>query len=171
MPDPIAAELAAQPMIDWVNCAPPAELAAELMAAFGPDGPGSKFSVGLAPGDLVGWLFRGYPNPRRHTHPLVGTASSPLHGPMREALQLLEHAELNYISEMESVPSARWRATPVWAWRSSPAGRPLSDSASRIAPACKVAEDPGRIAGQPATGPRQAGDAIVVIPQSPLSTF
>jgi hypothetical protein len=42
---------------------------------------------------------------------LVGTASSPLHGPMREALQLLEHAELIYISEMESVPSARWRAT------------------------------------------------------------
>jgi hypothetical protein len=38
--EPSAAELAvARPLIDWLNESPPAEVATELMAAFGPGGP------------------------------------------------------------------------------------------------------------------------------------
>ena len=72
-------------MIDWVNGVPPAELAAELMAAFGSAG-------ALSLGDLCfEWLLgsRGYPKPRDYWDRLLT--------PLGEALQLLEHAELVYI--------------------------------------------------------------------------
>lgn len=60
---------AAQPMIDWVNSGPPADLAAELRAAFGPDGARAIFKD-LIPGAarphlslneraLLARLFRG----------------------------------------------------------------------------------------------------------------
>lgn len=64
--DQMANNDAAQPMIDWVCTAPPAEVAAELMAAFGPDGPqrrGSGEGPSPAPIELAKWLFRGHPKP------------------------------------------------------------------------------------------------------------
>jgi hypothetical protein len=45
-------------MIDWINTAPPAELAAELMAAFDPQVP--RRVSRLAISDFNDWMFRGY---------------------------------------------------------------------------------------------------------------
>ncbi|ETW24006.1 hypothetical protein [Mycobacterium gastri] len=53
---------AAQPMIDWINGAPPAELAAELMAAFDPNVPGSARVLALS--EFTDWMFRGFPRRR-----------------------------------------------------------------------------------------------------------
>jgi hypothetical protein len=64
----MAEDDAAQAMLQWAVSQPPAELATELMAAFGPDGQtGTAWRRGhpagndLRDGDLVKWLFRGYP--------------------------------------------------------------------------------------------------------------
>ena len=51
---------AAQPMIDWINSAPPPELAVELMAAFGPDGRDNVTRSGFENGCFVGLLNRGF---------------------------------------------------------------------------------------------------------------
>lgn len=78
----------AQAMIDWANSVPPAELAVELMPAFGPDQLGRP-ATGVYESHVGAWLFRGY------THP--GRYATDVATPVREAVQLLEHAELVYI--------------------------------------------------------------------------
>lgn len=90
----------AQPMIDWINTVPPAELASELMAAFGPDG--IRGGGVVSADSLIDWMFRGYP---RQTG--IVLAARPVGGPIMEAVQLLEHSELLYL---------RWitNDTPVW---------------------------------------------------------
>ncbi|MDP7703870.1 MULTISPECIES: hypothetical protein [unclassified Mycobacterium] len=81
---------AAQPMIDWINGAPPAELAAELMAAFGPDAP--RRVPALALSDFSEWMFRGFPPLRGLIRP-----ARPVREALLEAIQLLEHSELAYV--------------------------------------------------------------------------
>jgi hypothetical protein len=79
-----AVDEAAQAMFDWANSAPPAELAVELMAAFGPD----RYENGLTGTSLRNWLGCWEGRYR------------PLNRPIDEALQLLEHAELVCVREI-----------------------------------------------------------------------
>ena len=60
-----------------------ADLAAELMPAFGPDGPRRGKELGRV--QLISWLARG--NPRM-------SGRQQLEPAVREAMQVLEHAEL-----------------------------------------------------------------------------
>ncbi|OBI15696.1 hypothetical protein A5712_27605 [Mycobacterium sp. E2327] len=90
----------------------PAELAAVLMPAFGPHGavpsarplPGNPVSLRCV--ELAGWLFSGAPPPS-------GSPLAPrLEGALREAVQVLEHAELVYLSgQGESISNQKWSAT------------------------------------------------------------
>jgi hypothetical protein len=114
--EPSPAELAAaQPMIEWLNAAPAAEVAAEVMAAFGPGGPGAG-GDGLTRDKLVEWLFRDYPKPGAPGGGIftVNTAASyPVGKPVLEALQLLEHAELVMYEHWfdQNYPQLAWLAT------------------------------------------------------------
>jgi hypothetical protein len=65
----------AQPMFDWANSAPPAELAAEIMAAFGPDGAQGR-PDSFDAREVAIWLFRGYPGGHRY--------ATQLENPIRE---------------------------------------------------------------------------------------
>ncbi len=124
-----AMDEAPQAMFDWVSSAPPAELAAELMAAFGPSGP--RGGNGLEAPDLVKWLFREYPGIPSKTLIGLPPADERADNGGRTAVNM-PNWSLN--------PGHRWRiavgVAPVWVGRPSPAGRPLSGSASRIGPAC-----------------------------------
>jgi hypothetical protein len=90
----------AQPMIDWINSVPPAELATELMSAFGPDGPRAGQQVSSY--DVTEWMFREYPKQTG-----IFVAARPVNEAISEAVQLLEHSELIYL---------RWFSNdyPVW---------------------------------------------------------
>ncbi len=96
----------AQPMVAWVRNAPAADLAAELMAAFGPDGVLSvgAYGRGVLESSLVIWLLRAYPKPR-------GDYIGELRAPISEALQLLEHAELVYHSHYRHSDEHGWSPT------------------------------------------------------------
>jgi hypothetical protein len=104
----------AQPMIEWVTNMPPADLAAELLGAFGPGGSKNTYGDFVTSGDLVDWLFRGYPKP-------ATSVKSQLLRPITEAMQLLEHAELVYVFLMWDFTvthsgNAGWTATRLgWA--------------------------------------------------------
>jgi hypothetical protein len=104
----------AQPMIEWVTNVPPADLAAELLAAFGAGGPKSSYGDFLTSGDLVDWLFHGHPKPGN-------SVKAQLLRPITEAMQLLEHAELVYVFVMWDFTvthsgNAGWTATRLgWA--------------------------------------------------------
>jgi hypothetical protein len=90
----------AQPMIDWINTVPPAELASELMTAFGLEG--IRGGEAASPDDLRDWMLRGYPKLSGIVVP-----ARPVNAPIMEAVQLLEHSELIYL---------RWitNDAPVW---------------------------------------------------------
>jgi hypothetical protein len=109
----MAEDDAARPLIDWANDAAPADLATELLAAFhpaGPPGDGANPGSSFSPFDLVKWLSRSYPNPGR----CARQATRPLIGPIREAMQLLEHAELVYVRSMpdfDDASNVNWSAT------------------------------------------------------------
>ncbi|GAB3005774.1 hypothetical protein [Mycobacterium bourgelatii] len=96
-PDP------AQPMIDWINAAPPAELAAELMSAFDPAMARRVPELGLS--DFTSWMFRGYPE-----RPGLIKPARPVREPILEAIQLLEHSELVYVRWIVN-NEFRWSAT------------------------------------------------------------
>jgi hypothetical protein len=89
---------ALQPMFDWLNGVPIADLAAELMAAFSSDPKGWEYAR-----TIMCKLFaaHGYPKPR------LGLGR-PDYWPIEEAMQLLEHSEMVFkmASEQEC-----WRAT------------------------------------------------------------
>lgn len=87
-------------MIDWINGAPPAELAVELMAAFE-----SAAGPALGLSDLTSWIFRGFPEQRG-----LIVAARPVREPITEAIQLLEHSELVYIRWIQD-DEIRWSAT------------------------------------------------------------
>jgi hypothetical protein len=86
-PDP------AQPMVDWISSAPPSELAAELMSAFGPE----------VPRRVPWWV----PQAER----LARRRARPVHESILEAIQLLEHAELVYIRLIATDNDRKWSAT------------------------------------------------------------
>jgi integrase len=80
----MAEDVAAQRMLEWVTNASPAEVAAELMAAFAT----TRRVYGIMP--LIEWLFREYPNPKRYSSALRGHQQQ-RREPIREAVQLLRH--------------------------------------------------------------------------------
>ncbi|OBJ61258.1 hypothetical protein A9W95_09775 [Mycobacterium sp. 1423905.2] len=90
-------------MIDWINAAPPADLAVELMAAFGPDAPRRVPWLGVA--DLSDWMFRRYP---KQTGFVV--QARPVRESIYEAVQLLEHSEFVYV-RWTSDNECSWSAT------------------------------------------------------------
>lgn len=94
---------AAQPMVDWINNAPPAELAVELMCAFDPTV--ARRGSELALSDFTTWMFRGYPERGGLIRP-----ARPVQQPILEAVQLLEHSELVYIRWILN-NEFRWSAT------------------------------------------------------------
>jgi hypothetical protein len=105
-----------RPMINWVQSVPPAELAAELMAAFGPDGP-SRDGKTISESDLFKWLFRGHINFTDSVNisrnmSLRQEAEKEVGSTLREAMQLLEHAELVCVAWWgEFSAHAEWSAT------------------------------------------------------------
>ena len=82
-----AEKAASQAAIDRLVGLPPAELAAEVMPAFGPGGPRGQ-GPNHGPNILQIVMFLGKSIPRGESY------ASPLMEPTREALQVLEHAEL-----------------------------------------------------------------------------
>lgn len=112
-----AAEAKQHAVYEWAYGAPPGDLAAELMAAFG----AGDTENGLAEGTFRTWLGCWE---RRY---------GALDGPIREGLQLLEHSELCASSGFSAISGTG--APRDWAWRPSLAAKALSDSALRIAPA------------------------------------
>jgi hypothetical protein len=80
-----------------LNALSPADLAGEIMAAFGPDGP--KRGGTVTQDHIAPWLFRAFPRASRYT--------AGLRIPILEALQVLEHAELIRLD-------SPWRAPNYW---------------------------------------------------------
>ena len=91
-------------MIDWINGAPPGELAAELMSAFAPEAAVSRASW-LAASEFSDWMFRGFPERRG-----MIVRARPVQESILEAIQLLEHSELVYVRWIQDNES-RWSAT------------------------------------------------------------
>jgi hypothetical protein len=81
----------------------PADLAAELMRAFGPDGP--RRGKDLSSVKLVQWLLRGVRGVGGVSHPGIK-----LDAAVQEAMQVLEHAELVRGIQLRDV-GRRWNAT------------------------------------------------------------
>jgi hypothetical protein len=82
------------------------------MAAFGPGEPfGQNRRESPNPYDLTQWLFRGYPKTSGGQRQ---QRSQELHMSTREAMQLLEHAELVYVrrmTESQDGSEVYWSAT------------------------------------------------------------
>ncbi|MGX9788858.1 hypothetical protein [Mycobacterium sp. MMS18-G62] len=92
--DPAQVELAR------LNALSPADLAGEIMSAFGPDGP--KRGGNVTEAHIADWLFRSY---RR-----ASVYAAAVRVPVLEALQVLEHAELIRLDNPWSAPNY-WCAT------------------------------------------------------------
>lgn len=90
-------------MIDWINGAPPAELAAELMTAFDPEVP--RRAPVLALSEFSEWMFRGFPQRKGLILP-----ARPVREALLEAIQLLENSELVYVRWILE-NEFRWSAT------------------------------------------------------------
>ncbi len=99
---------AAQPLIDWLNTAPPAEVAVELLAAFAAAG-----DTSLTRDGILEWLFRDHPKTYGGAMTVNTAASYPVAQPVLEALQLLEHSELVMYDSWfdQNYPQLAWRAT------------------------------------------------------------
>jgi hypothetical protein len=89
---------------------PAADLAADLMEAFGPDGP--KRGKPLTLYDLVDWMLGRYDFSSRRQRVLCSTRLRRNSSPIREALQVLEHAELVYLT-IRTDSADNWRATSL----------------------------------------------------------
>jgi hypothetical protein len=90
-------------MIDWINGAPPAALAVELMSADDPQLP--RRVPWLALSELSDWMFRDYPE---RTGLIL--RARPVQEAILEALQLLEHSELIHTRVIVDNES-RWSAS------------------------------------------------------------
>lgn len=90
-------------MIDWINGAPPAELAVELLGVFDPEVP--RRTAVLALSDFSEWMFRGFPERSGFI-----LRARPVQESILEALQLLEHSELLYVRWITD-NEFRWSAT------------------------------------------------------------
>ncbi len=84
--DKLADEAAATAEADRLCSLSVADLAVEIMPAFGPDGPRPGGEKGLNTLQVVGYPMRSYPHAARYARQLDG--------PVREAVQLLESAGL-----------------------------------------------------------------------------
>jgi hypothetical protein len=88
-----------------LNALSPSDLAGEIMAAFGPDGP--KCGANVTEDHIATWLFRAYRGASRYT--------ARVRIAILEALQVLEHAELIRLDNPWSAPNY-WCATRLgWA--------------------------------------------------------
>ncbi|MDT5349882.1 MAG: hypothetical protein QOH91_3169 [Mycobacterium sp.] len=85
---------------------PAADLAADLMPAFGPHG--AKRGKPLTKDDIAGWMIRDYRLGFRER----ALCLTKLSGPIAEALQVLAHAELVYVTTHSEAPD-NWRATSL----------------------------------------------------------
>jgi hypothetical protein len=103
---PAAAE-AAQGDFESLMALSPADLAAELMPAFGPDGPRHGKDVHTL--QLVSWLLRRYRGASKVSRP-----AEKLYAVVGEAMQVLEHAELVQ-ARQSSERSLHWSATRLGA--------------------------------------------------------
>jgi hypothetical protein len=104
-----------RPMIAWVQGAPPADLATELMAAFGPHGPGPDGATHSESG-LFKWLFRGHVDFTSTTLKdifLRQDAQKQAGSTLQEAMQLLEHAELVCVMDISDAGTRYWGATSL----------------------------------------------------------
>ncbi len=103
--DHTAEDEAGRVRFDGLMALSPADLAAELMPAFGPDGPGH--GKNLSSVKLVQWLLRGVRGVGGVSHPGLK-----LDGAVQEAMQVLEHAELVRGVQLRDT-GRRWNATRV----------------------------------------------------------
>jgi hypothetical protein len=78
-------DVAAQAEVDRLVALPPKDLAAELIAAFGPKGAASKGRTGTAPMQIIEWLMSSVGR---------GASTRPLVPAVLAGLQALEHAGL-----------------------------------------------------------------------------
>ncbi|OBJ52363.1 hypothetical protein [Mycobacterium sp. 1423905.2] len=135
---------ALQAQAERVMALPPtADLAAELMDAFGPHG--AKRGKPLTQLDLVTWKVRAYQFDSRGQRAMV---YKKLGAPIREAMQVLEHAELVYLRVRSESPDT---------WELTSRGREALNSGTDAVRQC-IAERGG---AQPAAGasdrpPRQS---------------
>lgn len=90
---------------DVLNLPPVPDLAADIMSAFGVNGP--KRGQPLTQRDIVKWMVAKHEFSSR-AHRIL--AADKLNDPVREALQVLEHAELLYVT-VESDAADTWRLT------------------------------------------------------------
>jgi hypothetical protein len=83
-----AQDRAARAEVERLTALARRDLAVEVMAAFGPDGPHPLHLPhrGLNLIDVTEWMLRAHPRPARHVRALAG--------PVRDALRLLEEAGL-----------------------------------------------------------------------------
>jgi hypothetical protein len=81
-----AQEAAAEAEVERLNALPVATLAAEIMPAFGPDGPRSAGGRGINILQVANWLIASYPRGTKYLQQLQT--------PVREGVQALEHAGL-----------------------------------------------------------------------------
>jgi hypothetical protein len=77
---------AAKEEADRLAGLPVAEIAAEILAAFGPDGPGKNATKSIGTFQIGLWLMRDFPRGNQYMKELLA--------PIREGTQALEHAEL-----------------------------------------------------------------------------
>ena len=101
--DHTAEDEAGRVRFDGLMALSPADLAAELMPAFGPDGPGH--GKNLSSVKLVQWLLRGVRGIGGVSHPGVK-----LDAAVQEAMQVLEHSELVRAVQLRDM-GRRWNAT------------------------------------------------------------
>ena len=77
---------AARESADRLLSLPVADLAAEIMSAFGPNGVSTKYGQRIGALQVANWLLKQYPRGTGQLKELLN--------PVREGLQALEHAEL-----------------------------------------------------------------------------
>jgi hypothetical protein len=96
-----------QGRFEWLMGLSSADLAAELMPAFGPDGPRHGKDVHSL--QLVSWLMRRYRDGGNVSRP-----AEKLYAAVREAMQVLEHAELVH-ARQSGDGGLHWNATRLGA--------------------------------------------------------
>jgi hypothetical protein len=99
-----AEETAAKEEADRLIGLPVAELAAEVLPAFGPNGPGKDGTKSIGTFQIAMFLMRDFPRGSQNFKGMLG--------PVREATQALEHAELVEIRQTDNTGvAARAQAT------------------------------------------------------------
>ncbi|AKK26012.1 SHOCT domain-containing protein [Mycobacterium sp. EPa45] len=127
---------------------PVPELAVELMTAFGASGP--RQGKPLTESDLAQWWLDRYEFTSRRQKVLCSAMLRRGRSPIREALQVLEHAELVYLT-VRTDREDNWRATNL--------GSSIL-AEGRDAVAERVGQRPGAGAATPTAEPKSAVDRL-----------